>query len=86
MKLFQFVKWQWNKWKTWQKFFMAGAFIVGVGVGAPEPYDVWLVTIGCVLIYGWAFKWMVWDTFKSSYNQFLKERQGLLDTIKNSDK
>lgn len=82
MEFFRYIRWVWSRWETWQKFFMVGAFLVGAGLGAPDPYSIWLLGTGCTLIYGWAVKWMVWDNAKKSWKKYCDERDNLFSVIR----
>lgn len=85
MKILSFIKWQWNKWAFWQKCFIVGSSFAGAALTAPEPYITYLATIPIAIIFGFTFKWYVWDGVITSYKEFKQEQQDLFTKIKNSD-
>lgn len=81
-----FIKWQWNKFETWQKGYIVGAFFAGAGVVAPRPYNTYLFAIPMIILFIWATKWMLWDQLKESWIKYQTEKKELFTTIKDSHK
>ncbi len=86
MKVFQFIRWQWQQFETWQKCYIFGAFLMGAGVVTPSPYDKYLFALPVAMLFCWTAKWWIWDALKNSYQKFLNEQNSLFTTIKESDK
>jgi len=82
--IFGFIQWQWRKWELWQKVFIFVAFLFGVAVFLPGPYDVYIVSALMFATLAWTFKWAVWDNLKASWVKYQEERRKLFDVIKDS--
>lgn len=85
-EMLEFVSWQWSKWETWQKGYVVCAFLLGVGVMAPSPYDRYLFAVPMIALFVWTGKWCVWDQIKASWNKYQTEKQQLFPSIKDSHK
>lgn len=85
-EVLKFIRWQWRKWETWQKGYIIGAFFMGAGVVAPNPYDLYLLAIPMIVLFVHCSKWMVWDQVKASWRKYKTEKQELFPTIKDSHK
>ncbi len=85
-EIFKFISWQWNQWESWQKVWICSSAFVGAAIGAPQPYAYYLGIIPTVIVLGYMIKWVVWDGAKAQWQKYQKEKQDLLETIKNSDK
>lgn len=84
-EVFLFIKWKWSKWETWQKWWIVAMFFLGAGIPL-EGQARWAVwTFPFFVFFFYTFKWWFWDTVKSSWNDYKKEKSELFDTIKNSD-
>jgi hypothetical protein len=81
-----FIRWQWNKWETWQKFYILGAFLFGMAAVLPQPYSHFVGSIPVIMLFLTVGKWWIWDPLQSAYSEFKNERQNLFEVIKNSDK
>ncbi len=86
MKLFSFIKWQWNKFEFWQKLWMVGAAFFGAGLASPDHIRPYLIAVPVCIILGSTLKWFLWDSVFNSWKEFQKEQQSLFEKIKNSDK
>ena len=85
-ELINFIKWQWSKWELWQKGYIFGAFFLGAGAVAPEPYRLYLFAIPVFMFFFWTGKWCIWDQVRASWDNYQAEKQKLFSTIKESDK
>jgi Sec-independent protein secretion pathway component TatC len=85
-EVLNFVVWQWNQWKTWQKCYIIGAFMLGAGVMAPSPYDKILFAVPMIMLFVWTGKWWVWDQLMESWNKYKTEKRELFTNIKDSHK
>ena len=81
-----FIVWQWCKWELWQKGYIIGAFFMGAGVVAPNPYDIYLFAIPMILMFFWTGKWWVWDQLIANWNKYKTEKRELFTNIKDSHK
>lgn len=81
-----FLKWKWNKFETWQKWYIVLAFTFGAGIGAPKPYGNYVVAIPIIAFFFWTGKWWIWDPMVASWQVYKKEKEQLFDTIKDSHK
>lgn len=82
----QFLRWQWNKWESWQKVFIIATVVGIVGMTMPDPYGTVLISAQLITVLGYFFKWAIWDSIKKSYAQYQKERSELFEKIKSSDR
>jgi hypothetical protein len=85
-EVLDFIVWQWNKWQTWQKSYIIGAFMLGAGVVAPSPYDLYLFAVPMIMLFVWTGKWWVWDQLIESWNKYKTEKRELFTNIKDSHK
>jgi hypothetical protein len=85
-EVLNFIVWQWNKWQTWQKCYIIGAFMLGAGVMAPSPYDKILFAVPMIMLFVWTGKWWVWDQLMESWNKYKTEKRELFTNIKDSHK
>lgn len=85
-EIFKFLKWQWRKFELWQKTFIFASFVGGASIGAPPEIQFYMLLFPMIVIFGFFTKWIIWDRTVESWNEYKKERDGLFDTIKNSDK
>ena len=77
--------WVWRGWETWQRMFVLGAVFLGAGASASDSLRPYLLAVPIVIVFGYSFKWMVWDGIKSSWAKYKDHRNQLLTTIKTSD-
>jgi Sec-independent protein secretion pathway component TatC len=85
-EVIDFIVWQWNKWQTWQKGYVVGAFILGASIFVPEPYSMYLVAVPITMLFVWTFRWAVWDQLMKSWNKYKTEKRELFTNIKDSHK
>lgn len=85
-EIFNFVAWQWKKFEFWQKSFIVSSAFFGAAIAAPEPWRVWLSMVPMVVVFSYMTKWLIWDGIKSAWERYKKEKEGLFDTIKDSDR
>lgn len=83
--IFNFLRWQWRKWESWQKMYMLSAFTIGVGLASEQPYKFYIILTGFGIMFGYAVKWFMWDRIIESYQEYKKEKSQLFETIKTSD-
>jgi len=80
---FAFLKWHWNSWDLYQKFWILGAAFFGAGItdyyttGQPGlaiklAWTLWMLVF---------IKWFFWDTVVHSWKRFKDERKELFNTI-----
>lgn len=85
-EVWNFVSWQWKKFEFWQKAWIISAGFFGAALTADPPYTFYLSLVPMIVVLGYMIKWVVWDGSKEQWKRYQKEKQELLDTIKNSDK
>ena len=83
--ILNFFSWSWKNFETWQKTYIFAMLIQIVGWVSPDPYGLILVSISMTIILSYCFKWFVYDSIKSSWLKYKKEKSQLFDTIKQSD-
>ena len=88
MKILKFIRWQWAKFDSWQRWYMLAAGLFGSGLVAPTNTLARRLLIGSagVIFAALLIKWLWIDTMIASYKRFQEEEQKLFETIKNSDK
>ena len=86
MKIFSFIKWQWNRWNIGIKFLIFSILVIIGSVIAPSPIDKYLLGSGLLITLTLQMKWFIWDSIKSSYKKYQEEQQHLFTIIKESDK
>jgi hypothetical protein len=84
--VWNFVSWQWKKFEFWQKCWIVSAAFFGAAMVSEPPYVFYLSLVPMIVILGSMLKWVVWDGSQEQWRKYQKEKQELLDTIKNSDK
>lgn len=83
-EIFNFLGWQWRKFEGWQKMFIFSMFLQGLALPMSSPWALWVSGLGLFIISAYLFKWAIWDGTRAAWDRYKKERNGLLDTIKNS--
>jgi hypothetical protein len=73
--VYNFVVWQWSKWKPWQKVYVIAMTSVIIGFLLPGIIGALLLVLGLTSLLSWLFKWAVWDSITTSYNEFKKEKE-----------
>lgn len=80
----RFLTWQFRRLELWQWAFIVASFLQGVGWTLGGERGTWINIFGAGIILAYLLKWAVWDGTRSAWRQYKKERNQLLDTIKNS--
>jgi hypothetical protein len=86
MKLWSFIKWQWNKWETWQRWFAVMFFLFGLGLSSSSVFSIVCLYISVSIFAYFVTKWCIVDPIRNSWEGFKKEQDDLFDVIKDSDK
>ncbi len=86
MKIWSFIKWQWNKWETWQKWFVFMAFLFGIGIGSNSFFSQVCLYFSLSIFFFFVTKWWIVEPARRSWEEFKNEQNSLFDTIKDSDK
>lgn len=88
MKIWHFIKWQWNKWESWQKWWIIMAFLFGAGISASTDTLIGQIClyVSLSIFFYFLTKWAIVEPVRSSWRSFKDEQGNLFDTIKNSDK
>lgn len=82
---FNFITWGWKKLEVWQKLYVFAMILQIVGWISPNPYSIVFISIGLGIILSTMIKWFIWDSIKTSWKNYNKEKSQLFDTIKQSD-
>lgn len=80
-----FAQWQWRRLQTWQRGYLLGALLFGMGLGLPDPYGTYVIAVPVSAWFGFFGKWWVWDPLKASWAKYQTEKRELFSTIKKSD-
>ena len=84
MELFRFLKWQWNKFDLWQKWYLTGAAFFGAGITASENVRYYLLAVPVGIALYYIGKCVIYDSIVESYQKYKQEKQSLFETIKTS--
>lgn len=72
---YNFIVWQWNKWRPWQKVYFVAMAAVVIGFLLPGIIGALLLVLGLTSLMSWLFKWAVWDSISNAYEEYKKEHQ-----------
>lgn len=72
---YNFIIWQWNKWRPWQKVYFVAMAAVVIGFLLPGIIGALLLVLGLTSLMSWLFKWAVWDSISNAYEEYKKEHQ-----------
>jgi hypothetical protein len=88
MKIWAFIKWNFNRLDFLQKVYMFGAGCLGWAITSPKnsTEEFAAYSLACSIFVIIFFKWFIWDIIKHNYEKFQTEQQNLFDTVKHSDK
>ena len=73
--ILNFIAWQWAKWKPWQKVYVIAMCSVIIGFLLPGIIGALLLVLGLTSLLSWLFKWAVWDSISTAYEEFKKEKE-----------
>ena len=82
MEIVKFLRWQWDKWETWQKIFFAAVILQIISVAVPGIV-IW--TTGLTVTLCFMIKWFIWDVLRDNYIKYKEDRNKLFGVIKDSD-
>jgi hypothetical protein len=85
-KIFNFIVWWWRRLDTWQKGWMAAAFVFGAGLSSSEPYKIYLLSVLPAFILLSMLKWAFWDSIKDEWIRYNKEQEEIVRTLKDGAK
>jgi hypothetical protein len=81
-KVLNFIAWWWRNLDTWQKGWLAAAFVFGAGVGASDPYRQYLIGAPVIFIFAYILKWMFWDGIRDQWLRFNKEQDRIVEIMR----
>lgn len=85
-EVFRFIAWCFTGLELWQWMFILSMILqVASVVVADKATSSLLSGIGVGIVLFWFCKWVCYDMVKSSWNRYKKERNELLNTIRDSD-
>jgi hypothetical protein len=73
--VYNFIIWQWSKWRPWQKVYFVAMMSVVIGFLLPGIIGAVILVLGMTSLLSWLFKWAVWDSVSSAYAEYKKENQ-----------
>lgn len=80
--ILSFLKWRWRKYSISEKFYLLGCMFFGLALGDLDGEYSRLFLLTGIAIWALAMsKWLVWDSTKSSWEAYKKERRDLFDKI-----
>ncbi len=84
-EIFRFIQWQWSKFEFWQKCFVGSSAFFGAALVADQPLANYLFAAPMLVTGSFLIKWVIIDGTRAAWGRYKKERNELLDTIKNSE-
>ncbi len=85
MEIVKFLRWQWDKWETWQKIFFAAVILQIISVAVPGIVGIVIWTTGLTVTLCFMIKWFIWDVLRDNYIKYKEDRNKLFGVIKDSD-
>lgn len=82
MEILRWIRWQWRQWEVWQKVFILAMICMVMSATLTSPLDLYFLGFGLIIVFGFTFKWFVYDVVKGSYNKYKRQRDELFNTIK----
>jgi ABC-type nickel/cobalt efflux system permease component RcnA len=78
-----FLRWQISKYKFSDWVWFVGCGLIGSGLAASEAETSKTMLIaGGALLLTLMLKWMIWDTTRSQWDRYKREKANLFKTIK----
>jgi len=81
-KILNFIVWWWRRLDTWQKGWMAAAFLFGAGLSSSEPYKIYLLAVLPVFVLLTMLKWAFWDSVRNEWIRFNKEQERIVEIMR----
>jgi len=83
-KVFNFITWKWRQYDAWQKVwwfacFWLGAYITAEKGSTHEQVYMYLFAGLMAVVF---LKWFVWDTVKSSWADYNKEQDRIVEIMR----
>lgn len=83
-KVLNFIVWKWKQFDAWQKLWWFACFWLGVYISAQkgsthEQVAQYLFIASLVVVF---FKWFVWDMIKSSWDDYNKEQERIVEIMR----
>jgi len=82
-EILYFLRWQWKRFETWQRFFILAMFLIGCAFTAPQSFRVYFYMSGLIIIAGFTLKWAIWDGTRNAWKRYQEEKQKVIDILKN---
>lgn len=87
-KVLGFIAWNWRKFDVWQKLWWFACFWFGFWATAEKGSTheavggtLFVTSVGIVM-----FKWFCWDMIKDSWDNYNKEQEEIVRTLKDGVK
>lgn len=78
-EVINFIAWQWKKWEGWQRVYAVSMFMIVVGFVMPGLLGALILVVGLTSLLSWLFKWAVWDSVTTAFEEYKKEKDGSTD-------
>ena len=86
-EIFYFLQWQWRKFELWQKAWLFGAMLFGAGLTTSNDNTRSIFFSIALGIYAVCIcKWVFWDGISMAWNSYQKEKQQVVDIMKDGIK
>jgi hypothetical protein len=87
-KVFNFIAWKYRQYDIWQKLwffscFWLGAYITAEKGSTHEQVYQYLFIGSLAVVF---FKWFIWDMVKSSWDDYNKEQEKIVDILRDGPK
>ena len=83
-KVLNFIAWKWKQYDAWQKLWWFACFWLGGYIAAEkgstheQVYQyLFVACLGIVF-----FKWFIWDMIKSSWDDYNKEQERIVEIMR----
>lgn len=81
-EVWAFLRWQAARFNTGDWIWFVGCGFIGAGISASPERAPTLYTIGGLVMASLFVKWFIWDTARSQWDRYKREKAELFNTIK----
>jgi len=84
-EIIYFLQWQWRRFETWQRIWLFAAMCLGAAITSrPGTAQNVLYGIAAGVYIFFICKWVFWDGIHSAWDSYQKEKQQVVDIMKDS--